>query len=370
MSDTSTRSGSSLGAQREASPEDKQALGRLAMQLRSSLVNCKTNIESKLRKSGLRSDLTPQRQGRIHRMDNVVLLCWIVKDLGWVLLCPLAMAAALVGLVLQGCHLLGQLHVVSRAEWAHSFAAFGWFFGSSVWMIDQFFYETTVHTDRTSPWYHGAFFPGHPEKYIAGVRIMQGINFIAIIALMTFYGLLAGESGWKDYIMAKLERLYKGNPRPTCDAIRERKEAYGAGSSRDKTPSPVPKESSSDSQGLVFGLMAPEVYSKVFILPLILRDLFWGGKCIYISIMCSLMVTALLTDNLIVLKEAKKCPLLVWSIGSAIWICGDLVMDGKEVWPMVITTIFFLLAAGAMLAVIFAQHQFEYERKEEYATLL
>jgi hypothetical protein len=108
-------------------------------------------------------------------MDNVVLLCWIVKDLGWVLLCPLAMAAALVGLVLQGCHLLGQLHVVSRAEWAHNFAAFGWFFGSSVWMIDQFFYETTVHTDRTSPWYHGAFF-SRPSRKIHRWRTYHAGN--------------------------------------------------------------------------------------------------------------------------------------------------------------------------------------------------
>merc|ERR1719163_1657113 len=177
----------------------KEALERLAFQLRSSIKAWRNK---------------PHRK-RSRRMENAWLLCWLLKDLGWVLLCwPLAWPAALLAIVLQGQDLLLQLESAPICEWVHGLATLAWLTGSSVWMTAQLLFEPVIHKDRASPWYSGSIFAANANHYSWGVTIMQAIDVAALIGLMIFYVTsFLGDTG----VWSSPKRS------PTGDAIRQRR---------------------------------------------------------------------------------------------------------------------------------------------------
>lgn len=328
----------------ESQTLSSQALSRLGSQLRWSLGG----------KSGV-----AQRQGRSRRLENVWLLCWILKDLGWVALCaPLALPAGALALVLQGQYAFRQLEAASTAECAHSLATFGWLLGNCTWMTAQLFFESTVHNSRISPWYAGSIFAGSENRFVMGARIMQAIDVVALLGLICFYGQCAHEAGaFPDWIRARLGSV----PCPTHELLRDRR-------------NPVSADAVANERR-VFGLMTPDVYSKIFIVPLILRDLFWHLESFYLTIFCTFVVIGLLADNFAMFEKSNSVPLLLWSLGSAVWICDDLVIKDKETWPMLLTMFFFAVAAGSMVGAIFLRHPLDGRQKnttakDEYTTLL
>lgn len=291
------------------------------------------------------------------------MLCWLLKDLGWVLLCaPVAFSAAVIALVLQAHDVLQQLDNAPMGEWVHSLAALGWLCGSSIWMTAQLLFEPEVHKSRASPWYSGSIFTGSADRYHSGVFAMQAINITVILCLSAFYAARLRESGisfdWR-----------RTAANPTGDAIRERKASLisdGLGAAA---------LDSSGTQVLVFGMMTTEVYSKIFIVPLILKDLFWCHQSFIPSILCVLLVIVLMADYVMLFKKWKNLPLLLWVCGTAVWVCNDLVMHEQEMWPLLLTILVFAVASCIMSAVIVARpplydDQREIGSKEEYSSLL
>jgi len=160
----------------------KEALQRLADQLRGSLKCWRPKPLLQRRKSG--------------RYEHVWLLCWILKDLGWVLLCGfVAWPAALIALVLQAQDVFQQWKSAPLAEWVHSLAILGWLSGSCVWMTAQLLFEPSIHKNRTAPWYSGSILTGNADHYHWGVYLMQAIHMTTLLGLKLFYAKTMADAG-------------------------------------------------------------------------------------------------------------------------------------------------------------------------------
>jgi len=90
-------------------------------------------------------------------------------------------------------------------------------------------------------------------------------------------------------------------------------------------------------------MMTPEVYSKIFIVPWILKDLFWCYRSFIPAILCIFLVTVLMADYLWLFKKWKNLAMLLWTTGSAVWLSNDLVMQEQEIWPLLISILGFLV---------------------------
>lgn len=282
-------------------------------------------------------------------MENLWILCWLLKDLGWVLLCGFVAWPAALGAILLQAHDVAE-HVETRptTEWAHSLATLGWLCGSSVWMTAQLLFDSTIHKSRTSPWYSGAIFTANDDHYHFGVRLMQAIDIVTLLGLLTFYvmrligdGRLGVEWGWPS-----------PSSNPTGDAIRHRRQA----ALEDDEP-----EEHGSTHGLIFGMLTPEVYGKIFIVPWIVKDLFWCHQCFIPAVVCILLVTVLMADYLWLFKRWKNLAVLFWTTATAVWLCHDLVMHDSENWPLLLSILLFAVGTCIMSAVLVARPPYAYE---------
>jgi len=267
--------------------------------------------------------------------------------LGWALLCGfVAWPAAIAALVLQAHDLFQQWESVPLAEWLHSAATLGWLLGSSAWMTAQLLFETEVHKSRISPWYSGSIFTANADHYHVGVYLMQAIDVTVLLALMLFYA----SSSVDGRVRASAASLLTWrSPNPTSEVIRRRSAEYdSAGASSESL-------GASNTQVLVFGVMAPEVYSKIFIVPWILKDLFWCARSFIPAILCILLVTVLMADYLCLFKKWKNLAMLLWTTGSAVWLCNDLVMHEQEIWPLLVSILTFAVGTCIFCGVLIAR---------------
>jgi len=328
----------------------KDALQRLALQLRSSLKAGATLLRPR-----------PLHKRAQRRAENAWLLCWLLKDLGWLLLCgPLAWPAAIVALVLQAHDVLLQWESGTVAEWVHGLATLCWLTGSSVWMTAQLLFEPEIHKGRASPWYSGSIFTASEDNYHRGVMLMQTIDISVIVFLVGFYAASFWGEVWSNQAASD----------PTGDAIRQRRAALEdeAGASA-AALEPLGRDT------LVFGVLTPEVYSKVFIVPWILKDLFWCRQSFIPAILCLLLVTVFMADYLWLFKKWKNLAVLLWTTGTAVWMSNDLVMHEQEMWPMLLSVLFFAVGACILTAALVARpprEEFfrESGSKEEFNPLL
>lgn len=324
----------------------REALQRLAVQLRSSL------------KSWRAKPLNSQPPAQ--NMENVWLLCWLLKDLGWVLLCgPIAWPAALAAVVLQARDVLQQVDTMPLAEWVHSLAILGWLCGSSMWMTAQLLFEPEIHASKASPWYSGSIFTANAEHYHLGVFGMEAFHFTTLFGLLMFYSMhLWGETG--------LSIWTSWSQNPTADAIRQR--------NAHQARLDVDEAGASSDEALIFGVMTPKVYSKTFIVPWILKDVFWCHQSFIPAILCVFLVTILQADCLWLFKKWTNLALLLWTTGSAVWLSNDLVMHEQENWPLLLSILFFAVGACIMSAAIVARPPYDEIRdfgcKEEHCALI
>jgi len=300
----------------------KDALECLATQLRSSIRSWKVGCQ----------------RVRAQNREHVWLLCWLVKDLGWALLCgPLAWTAALAGLGLQVNDALNRWGSASVGEWAHCLATIAWLLGSSIWMTAQLLFEPTIHKGRSSPWYSGAIFHPSADAYNFGLFVMQAIHVATLIGLAIFYT-ASTKAEWLSHFSLK-ESGIKGLT-PTGELLRQRKAGHTI-----PTEKTVP-------EALVFGVLTPEVYAKIFIVPWILKDLFWCNEHFILSMICMLLVTVLMADYLCLFMKWKNLATLLWTTGSAVWISNDLIMREQEIWPLLLAILFFAVGTFILSAVL------------------
>lgn len=306
-----------------AGPQGNDALQRLASQLRSSI----------------RSWKGVPRRPRSRRLEHWWLLCWLLKDLGWVLLCgPLAWPAALAAIAFQARDLLQQWQAVPVCEWVHSLATLAWLSGSTVWMTAQLLFEPEVHKNRSSPWYSGALFAANADRYHKGVILMQTIDFATLLGLALFYGVSSYEAG-----LAAQTVIVPGAEASCRSSPFSRKPLRAS-------PENAAAAAQKSAQALVFGLLTPDVYAKIFIVPWILKDIFWSRQSFIPTIICMLLVTILMADNLWLFMRQRNVALIFWVTGSAVWMSNDLVMHDQEVWPLFLSVL--LLAVGACTLVL------------------
>jgi len=144
---------------------------------------------------------------------------------------------------------------------------------------------------------------------------------------------------------------------PTSDLIRQRRASLddedGGSSSIGRASST--EGAAANTQVLVFGVIAPEVYSKIFIVPWILKDLFWCSRSFIPAILCTLLVTVLMADYLWLFKKWKNLAMLLWTTGSAVWMCNDLVMHEQEIWPLLVSILIFAVGACILCGVLIAR---------------
>jgi len=328
-------------------PQGKESILNLALRMRTSLLCVSEKIA------------TPFR-AQVGRLENVWLLCWLLKDLGWALYFgPLAWSAALAAIMLQSHDVLHQWDAAPVGELVLNLATLAWLIASSVWMTAQLLFEPEIHKSRASPWYSGAIFNASPQHYYEGVCLMQAIDMAALFGLLVFYA--AHVRAGQNAALAALD--------PTGEAIRQRNASEG----RSRTPVSFPAEPGI-AQNLVFGVLTPEVYSKLFIVPWILKDLFWSRRSFIPAILCMLILTIMMADYLFLFAQWKSLAMLLWTTGSAVWIAHDLVMHDQEIWPLVLSILLFAVGACILGANLIAQlpraRASEKCSKEEAAPLL
>lgn len=325
----------------------KEALDRLGGRLRASLDAWRSASKFK------------------HPMcdENTRLLCWLLKDLGWVLLCsPLAWPAAMVAITLQALEVAHQWSFAAVDEWVHSVAILAWLVGNSMWMSAQLLFEPDLHKGRASPWYSGAIFQPSADAYHLGRFAMQAIHTATIIGLVSFY-IVSAKKSLLPRFKSESSAATSSVSSPTGALLRHRKASLGH----------MPREMDCiDADALIFGVLTPEVYSKVFILPWILKDLFWSSEHYIAAMVCMILVTVLMADYFWLFMKCKNLAALLWTTGSAVWISNDLVMHEQEMWPLLLSILFFAVGA-CMLATSVISEPRECEPRQmapEYNPLL
>jgi hypothetical protein len=272
---------------------------------------------------------------RAQNREHALLLCLVLKDLGWALLCgPLAWLSALAGLSLQANDALQGQSRSSTGEWVHCLATLSWLLGSTMWMTAQLLFEPHIHKGRASPWYSGAIFNPSADAYYFGLFTMRAIHVATLIGLAMFY-IASAKTDW----LSRFNLRDVGDT-PTGELLRQRKVALAS-----------PNEIGM-SEGLIFGVLKPEVYSKIFIVPWILKDLFWSSEFFFPAMICMLLATILMADYLCLFMRWKNLAALLWTTGSAVWISNDLVMREEEMWPLLLSILFFTVGATVLSAVI------------------
>lgn len=330
----------------------------------------------------------PRQNAR--RSELVCLLCWQLKDLGWVLFCaPLAWTGALLALIVQSRDLLQQLESTTRPELAHSMAAMAWLFGNVVWMTAQLLFDPIVHKGRRSPWYGGALLSTSADNYDIGTALMRMIDGLALMGLLLFYASVVYGDRWfsteqkaATSLLARLASWYESfgaatvwqeppsrlSPeghqsarRLAASEIERLNKALSSGAATpERAEQPAASAAGSaagtlklrEEDRLIFGLMTQSVYGKVFILPWILKDLLWSMRWPMPTILCMLLAIGLMADYLFLTMKWKHAAMLLWAAGTTVWICNDLVMGEQEVWPLFLTVLLFAISACMLSSAI------------------
>lgn len=306
-----------------------------------------------------------------------------MKDLGWVLLCaPVAWTAGLLAIFFQGQDLLQHWAFLSAAELVHSLASMSWICGSFVWMTAQLLFEPVIHKSRSSPWYGGAIVMANEYHYQMGTTLMQVIEGVALFGVLLFYiqellGLFCTKfaedsdriRSWQpSHILTGMapgaearrlaRRLAVG---AEYDKAKQKLSSSSSGSaSPERSDGAFPSTSAlagyDEDNELIFGFLTPTVYAKIFIVPWILKDLFWSVRWFIPTVLCLLMAIALMADYLWLSMKWKNAAALVWATGSAVWVCNDMVMEEQETWPLFLTLVLFTISCCMMArAILYAR---------------
>lgn len=314
------------------------------------------------------------RRRQVHRPELVWLLCWQLKDLGWVLFCgPLAWTAGILAIAFQGHDLAKTLQSATAAELTHSLATMSWLCGSFVWMSAALLFEPVVHKTRTSPWYEGALLTANAHHYDLGTMLMQVIEGAALTGVLLFYAWiwfgsqmyarLMDESGktWNEAPSRLSVEGHQSVRRLTDGEIERLNKTLTSGAETPERSAGHPPRTAvasadrpedSEKSGLVFGFLTPSVYTKTFIVPWILKDLFWSWRWFVPTVLCMLLAIGLMTDYLWLSLKYKNFALLLWAIGSTVWICHDLVMGEQETWPLFLTVLCFTVSCCILCSAI------------------
>lgn len=251
-------------------------------------------------------------------LEVLVSLTWLLKDLGWVLLCGLvSVPAALASICLLSTGLWIKWSSLSTADCVHRVAMLLWLVGNACWMSSEFAFEPVGRFDVRFPWYVGpwAHVGSSREDYLYGVFISQMIFASGLFVLGAFY-LVACAS-----------------PRDNSSVcLQESPE----GSQRDPVWGPL---------GLC---LTAEVYELVFIAPWLLKDLFWTLEQLWPAVLCGFVVFMLMMDYFRRYGGELRLGEALWVAGNTTWIIAEIADNNRNHFPRLLAAAF--IAMGVILA--------------------
>mmetsp|Transcript_23625 Transcript_23625/g.52376 ORF Transcript_23625/g.52376 Transcript_23625/m.52376 type:complete len:299 (+) Transcript_23625:169-1065(+) len=228
------------------------------------------------------------------QLEDASFLCWLLKDAGWVLLCPqISLPAAMGAILLESHDMKLRWHCERPAEQVHSLAALIWLLGNAVWMASELCLLPSPEEGRHFPWYQAAILRDDAASYNAGQAVAQLFFGCGISMLIVFY-----LCSW---------RWMRQWPQSGGDLEGLRR----------------PIAHDDEPAALIWGIVTAEVYTSVFIGPWILTDIFWSLDLTWLSLLSAVIAMCFVGDCLRRFGGPLFFAELLWLIANAIWIFSE-----------------------------------------------
>jgi len=229
----------------------------------------------------------------IHSVKDVSLFAWLLKDLGWVLVCaPVCLPAAFVAIAAESWGLRWEWASASSGIRVHSIAELLWLIGNAVWVTAELLYD---HKEFMFPWYSGPLLGPDEQRYYLGSRVALGFYLIGLAALAGFYAFTLASGA--------------------------RSSVENRGEARNELP---------PGREQVFGGLSMELYSRIFIGPWIAKDAFWNLEFPVCTLLCGAIVFVLVMDYMRRAGQLHFVAELLWVCGNIIWAYTELVLKEKR----------------------------------------
>jgi len=231
---------------------------------------------------------------------DIGLLGWLIKDLGWVLLLPaVAWPAALVAIGVESHLAVSEWGHSSTGVRAHTFAELCWLVGNCIWMSAELLYDKKPR--NFLPWYSGTVMDNDTKAYNTGANVSLVILCVGFFVLMGYYLYRIGQhfSGRG----GRHENVMVGNPQD--DAIAQ------------------PEE-----ETLVFGYISEDIYTRMFLLPWIAKDIAWNMEWSATLVFFGTLVVIIAVDYVHRYGGPHFWAELFWFLGNAVWAWSELVASG------------------------------------------
>lgn len=283
-------------------------------------------------------------------LEYVVLVGWILKDLGWVTLCIyVAWPAALTALYAEVHHLALGWRGASIGLRVHRLAEVCWLLGNAVWMAAEFMFDLDRRSSSSLhlPWYVGIFLDANKETYLLGVVACRAILSLGLATLLGFYLLCAIGA-------LRLDAGARETPNSCW--------AFSSTSASESLPEGEAKSSSEAASGqrpsgLVFGLVPPGLYAHMFIGPWIAKDLAWSLELKLPVLLFGTITLALAMDCLRRFGGEIFRSELLWVFGNCVW-CSELWSSGATPpgWRRILAALLLSWGAAVLLVGLAKRH--------------
>mmetsp|Transcript_137924 Transcript_137924/g.384644 ORF Transcript_137924/g.384644 Transcript_137924/m.384644 type:complete len:311 (-) Transcript_137924:120-1052(-) len=274
----------------------------------------------------------------LSQLELLGILCWLLKDLGWVLLCPaVAFPAGFAALCLETYSITALGGVETVAEFTHRLAVLLWLIGNAVWMVSELLFEPSVETGHRFPWFQKPMLGVRPDASNSLLHVAEGILAMGLSVLLVLYA-------WGALTLLQGDRRRPDQP--------EQKGQTGA---QAKLGDAATEQAGADWQPpLVAGLVTVRVYQWVFIGPWLAKDFFWTFEWLNCALIFGFVVVAVIIDCIRRFGSVVFVAELMWAVSNIIWIYGELGLKDASHRPRVLAAA--VLVADCLL-MMFAIHR-------------
>mmetsp|Transcript_124578 Transcript_124578/g.346910 ORF Transcript_124578/g.346910 Transcript_124578/m.346910 type:complete len:307 (-) Transcript_124578:86-1006(-) len=279
--------------------------------------------------------------GCLQRLELLGVFCWLVKDLGCVLLFPtVAFPAALAAICLETCTVAAVWGVEPTAELVHRVAVFFWLTGNTMWMVGELVFEASTEPGRQFPWFHGPLLGVRPILSTSPLQFAQGIFALGFAVLLVLYAWGA----------AALWRGSQGLPHQAEPESRP-------GVPADSQAAATGPARGIRQQLLVGGMVSERVYRWIFIGPWLAKDFFWTCEWLTCALVSGFAVVVVIIDCIRRFGEVVFVAELGWVVSNIIWIYSELGLNEAVRWPRVLAAA--VLIADCLLIAVAINHAYK-----------
>lgn len=252
-------------------------------------------------------------------VDDLGVTCWLLKDAGWVLLCPYVSVPASISALAMECRVLvSRWPRMGMPQQMHGLAVFLWLLGNSVWMFGELFFEKSDEPGRTFPWFSGPVLGVHSGVSAATLLAAQCLFLSAFAAVL------------RCYIWYVAELL------------------------RNSSAERLPEVAAGDRK--VFGVIEPDVYETMFIGPWVLKDLFWTIDRLCPALVCSGATMALIVHSGMHTGwragYGRSCSELLWMTGNTVWLIAELASGDSSTWAREVACVVLLTGCVPLVCAV------------------